>query len=410
MTNTLGNYNPTFFANEALIQLFKALGMAGRVHRGQEAERNTTGRELGDTINIRRPSHFTAEDHVAGVGSSDQDLVGQNVQIVLNNHKEVKFKVTDVELAYTSERIINEHIAPAAYALADKIDQDLHDLGDKVGPKSFISGSTSSNWITGPRKTLRNNHVPMQPGMIHYLVDSGVEAAFLDLGIFHEARITGEGNNTQALMNGSLGVRFGIETFATQNADVTKALLASTATASGGGGDNVLAINNGSNYEANVDTVLMDGGTGSETLKIGDTFSIAGDRTTYILTADTTLSTGAGSFTFYPALRQNTLDDAVVTFNLLNSIEEAENLRNLMFHRNAFALAFAPLPTTGDDKGAQISTVTDPVSGLSVRARMFYDGDTATNKIALDALYGTQTLDPMLATRVIRATTTAPSD
>lgn len=409
MANTLGNYNPEFYAQEALIQLYKALGMAGRVHRGAEQERNGAGRSLGQTINLKRPTKFTAQDHVVNVGSTAQDVVGENIAIVLNNHKEVKYKLTDRELAYTSEQIITDHITPAAYALADKIDQDLHALGSRIGPKAFISGTAGSNFITGPRKVLRNNEVPMDAGMIHYLVDSGLEAAFLDLGIFHEARITGAGANEAALMNGSLGQRFGVEVFATQNADVDVSALSSTATASAGTGDRVLAVNNVGGYSANTSTIAVDGGNTTQTFQIGDTFTVAGDPTVYTLTANTTLSTGAGTITFYPALRRNTADDAVVTFALLNAIEEAAHVRNLMFHRNAFALAFAPLPMTGDGRGAEMATVTDPNTGLSVRARMWYDGDTASNFVALDALYGTQVLDPMLGVQVKRAANVYPA-
>lgn len=402
MANVLGNYNPEFYANQALTQLFKALGMAGRVHRGAEEERNGAGNQKGDTINLKRPTHFTAQTHVAGTGTTAQDVVGENVQIVLNNHQEVKYKLTDRELAYTTDQIITDHITPAAYALADKIDQDLHVLGAKVGPKAFLSGAASSTFITGPRKVLRNNEVPLD-GNIHYLIDSGLEAAFLDLGIFHEARVTGEGSNQDALMNGTLGQRFGVEVFATQNADVPVSALSSTATASAGTGDTLLAVNNPSGYEANVSTIAVDSGTSVETLQIGDTFTVAGDPTVYILTANTTLAAGAGSLSFYPALRRNVADNAVVSFATLNAVEEAAHTRNLMFHKNAFALAFAPLPMTGDGSGAQIATVTDPITGLSVRARMFYDGNTATNFVALDALYGTQVLNGQLAVQVKRA-------
>ena len=52
MANTLGNYNETFFAQEALIWLRNNLGFAGRVFRGMEDERNTRSR--GDTIQMRR--------------------------------------------------------------------------------------------------------------------------------------------------------------------------------------------------------------------------------------------------------------------------------------------------------------------------------------------------------------------
>lgn len=409
MANTLGNYNPEFYAQEALIQLFKALGMSGRVHRGAEQERNGSGNQKGDTINLKRPTKFTAQTHVAGTGSTAQDVVGENIAIQLNNHQEVKYKLTDRELAYTTEQIITDHITPAAYALADKIDQDLHALGSRVGPKAFVSGTASSAFITGPRKVLRNNEVPMDAGMIHYLIDSGMEAAFLDLGIFHEARITGAGENTAALMNGSLGQRFGVEVFASQNADTDVAALTSSATASTGAGDKIGAVNNAAGYDANVSTIAVDGFNLAETTQIGDTFRIAGDPTVYTLTAATTFAAGAGNLTFYPALRRNVLDNAVVTLVQLNAIEEAAHLRNLMFHRNAFALAFAPLPMTGDGRGAQMATVTDPITGLSVRARMWYEGATGTNFVALDALYGTQVLDPMLGVQVKRATSVYPA-
>jgi hypothetical protein len=409
MANTLGNYKPEFYAQEALIQLFKALGMSGRVHRGAEQERNGSGNQKGDTINLKRPTKFTAQTHVAGTGSTAQDVVGENIAVVLNNHQEVKYKLTDRELAYTTEQIITDHITPAAYALADKIDQDLHLLGARVGPKAFVSGTATSTFITGPRRVLRNNEVPMDLGMIHYLIDTGMEAAFLDLGIFHEAQITGQGTNQAALLNGSLGQRFGVEVFATQNADVDVAALSSTATASAGAGDKIGAVNNAAGYDANFSTIAVDGFTGTETTQIGDTFRIAGDPTIYTLTAATTWVAGAGNLTFYPPLRRNVVDNAVVTLIQLNAIEEAANVRNLMFHRNAFALAFAPLPMTGDGRGAEMATVTDPITGLSVRARMWYEGATGTNFVALDALYGTQVLDPMLAVQVKRATSVYPA-
>lgn len=404
MANVLGNYNVTFFANEALVQLYKALGMAGRVHRGAEAERNGAGRELGDTINMKRPSHFTAAQHVAGTGTTAQDLVGQNVSMSLDQHQEVKFKITDRELAYTSEKIINDHIKPAAYALADKIDNDLLSLGAKVGPKSFISGTASSSFITGPRKTLRGNNVPMDS--IHYAIDTGLEAAFLDMDIFHRADSAGPGINQEALLRGSLGVRFGVETFVTQNADVAGPTMASTVTASAATGDEAFTVNGA--VAPNVASIVLAGGTGTETVSVGDTFTVAGDETTYILTGAGTVSSGALTIAFYPALRKAAGNGVVVTFNNLNAIEEAANVRNLMFHRNAFALAFAPLPRTGDGRGADIETVVDEVSGVAVRARMYYDGDTATNFVALDALYGMQVLDGQMATQVIRAASVYP--
>ena len=77
MSNTLGVYNPIFYAQEALILLEKALGMAGRVHRGYDEERRTFLK--GETINIRKPSTFTAQN----APSSAQDLDTGTVSLVL---------------------------------------------------------------------------------------------------------------------------------------------------------------------------------------------------------------------------------------------------------------------------------------------------------------------------------------
>ena len=56
MSNAFGNYNEIFFAQEALLVLHKALGMAGRVFRGYDP----SPQAYGDTIRLRRPTAFTA--------------------------------------------------------------------------------------------------------------------------------------------------------------------------------------------------------------------------------------------------------------------------------------------------------------------------------------------------------------
>ena len=64
MSNTLGNYDPIFYAQEALIALNKALGMAGRVHRGYDPN----PQQKGSVINITRPSVFEATEVNTGTG------------------------------------------------------------------------------------------------------------------------------------------------------------------------------------------------------------------------------------------------------------------------------------------------------------------------------------------------------
>lgn len=401
--NQLGFFNPEFFANEGLTVLFETLGMANRVYRGLDMQRAGEGRGRGDTINIPRPSKFQAADFAAGVGTTTQSINAENVTVNLTQHKEVKFGVTDREIAYSGEQLIGQHIRSATHALAKEIDDDLHALGARVGPKAIVSGTDAVTFITGPRKVLRQNSAPAND--LHYIVDTGLEEGFLRDDIFISADKIGEGSNS-GLINGSLGRRFGVEVYCSNNSDTT--MDAMTSTAAHTGGDNVLAVNNSGGYAANVSSIALDGGNGTETIGVGDTFTIANDTTVYIITSNTTLASGAGTINFYPALRRPAADNAVVTFVKQNAVERASHFRNLMFHRNAFAIGFAPLPSTGETRGnaAQIATVSDEDTGLSLRARMWYDGATATNFVAFDVLYGVQVLDPMLAVRVLRSNST----
>jgi len=379
MANTLGNYNPIFYANEALIWLQKALGMAQRVHMGYDAERRSA--QQGQTISIRRPSTFTAQK-----GSiTSQDLNTQVVDITLDQRPEVRFELTDIELAYTGEQVVREHISPAAYALADQIDQDLAALYKDVPWLYDYGSATDHAVITGLYKKAFDNKVPTRDGLLHLQVDGTLQMGFQNSTTFHSSQVTGPGQN-DTLFNGTLGNRFGVEVFPNQNAPThTVGTVVS-------GADQAGALNGAAALGAT--SIVVDAfAVGGETLKAGDTFSIAGNTQNYAVTADVTLTGGAGTIQFTPPLVQAHADNDVVTVN----VQATGAVQQLLFHRNAFALAFAPLPR--NLPGIDVSVATDPVTGLSVRASRWADGVNKKTYISLDALYGVKTLDPNLAVR-----------
>jgi len=57
------------------------------------------------------------------------------------------------------------------------------------------------------------------------------------------------------------------------------------------------------------------------------------------------------------------------------------------------------LSEIGNQLGAKIATITDPVSGLSLRSRLYYIGNSSEVNVALDVLYGFKILDGDLACR-----------
>ena len=379
MSNTLGNYDPIFYAQEALIALNKALGMAGRVHRGYDPN----PQQKGSVINITRPSVFEATEVNTTTGGTTQELTPENVSITLDTWKEVKFSLTDKELTFTKEKIITDHITPAAYALADAIDLSLVGLYKKIPWKEAISATPVVTDITGVRRALFNNKVPMND--LHFMVDGDVEAGLLALSAFATADGSGQaGIDTQ--LRGSLGTRYGFEFFANQN---------TPAHTSGTMADTAGALN--ADADKGATSIVIKSLTDNQTLKIGDIIKITGDAQQYVVTADYTISS-ATTVAIYPALAKKNLADALVTVILPSGTGATKN-QCLAFHRHAFALAMAPLSDMGGRLGAQIATVADPVTNLSIRSRLWYEGDTSTVNGRPRMLSGAYRFEPDLAVR-----------
>jgi len=122
---------------------------------------------------------------------------------------------------------------------------------------------------------------------------------------------------------------------------------------------------------------------------------IAGSTQKYAITADATAGSNETICAISPGLVVAHADNAAVTVT-----QSAKTATNIAFHKNAFALAVAPLSTLGADVGgAQIFTATSPDNTLSIRARIYYVGNSSEVHVALDILYGYKTLDPNLACR-----------
>jgi hypothetical protein len=376
MSNNLNLYDPLFYANEALIQLHKALGMAGRVHRGYDKN----PQQKGSTIEINRPSTFSAQD----APSTAQDLNPGAVAMKLTNWKEVKFKLTDKELTFTTEKVITDHIVPMAYALADNIDSALCALAYKVPYFATKSAPATVADVTALRAKLFGNKVPLSdPNAVHVMVDGVAESELLALSAFTQNQGAGAAGVASQL-TGSLGTRFGMEFFSNQNV-VTQA--------AGTGADVAGAVNNAAGYAIGSTTIAVDGISAAAVLKAGTPFTIAGSSRSYVVDADATADgTGAiAALTIFPGLDAAVVDNAVVTFDI------AGHTKNVAFHRNAFALAMAPLTDIGNQLGAKVASVADPITGLALRSRLFYVGDSSTVYVALDVLYGVACLDERLA-------------
>ena len=379
MSNTLGSYDPLFYAQEGLKALQKALGLAPRVYRGYDK----TPQSKGSITSIRVPQVFTA----GSAPASATDIVSTTVQVTLSNWQEVKFALTDKDLTISANEIISEHIEPAVYALADDIDTKLADAMYEGSPWEVSnSGPAVPADVVSARTRLFNNAAPMNDDNIHFMVDGTIGGELLYNSAFAQWQGAGdEGVKTQ--LTGALGKRYGMHFFENQNAPThTKgALTAATPVIK-------------TTVAAGLKNVIIDCATTTGTMVIGDTFTIAGHTQAYVITADATAGSNEIDVFFSPGLQyEATAEDACV-------ISQNTGTQCLAFHRNYCALAMAPLSTMGGDLGgAQIESVYDPITNIGLRARKFYVGHTSTVYVAFDCLFGIKVLQPNLCVRMWNA-------
>lgn len=382
MSNSLNYYVPEFYANEALILLENALGMGTRVHRGYDTDRKSFRK--GEYVNIRKPSTLSAQNAPA----TAEDLDTGSVQVQLAYWREAKFKLTDKELSLSEDVLIEEHIAPAAYALAQDVDVKLAALYKDIPWYVDLNSTIALSDITDVYQVLFDNKVPLgNPNNVHYMMGGALQNGFQQLTAFNQWQGAGQvGVETQR--SGSLGIKFGMECFANQNVQSHTAGTCADATGAIDYGSGTTAV-----YKKGATMVHIDGVTDGGTWKAGDTFVITGNTQRYAVTADVTFTGGEGDVYFTPPLVADVDENTVVTGRV------DTHVANLAFHRNAFALVTAPLSTMGNELGAKIATVYNDKNGLSLRSRIYYVGNSSEVHVALDILYGVKTLDPNLAVR-----------
>lgn len=386
MANSLGNYNPIFFAQNALDVLQVRMGLANRVYMGFDEERRASNQ--GDTIRIRRPTRFTAA--AAPLGSAT-DLNPDSLTLTLNNWYETRFALRDDEFAFTQERIIRDHIGPAAASIAKQIDTSLVALTTGFGAvrKNATAPTITVADIAGVQKLLNDMKCPTDDveNMFWMLGSAEQEALLNNTTVASWAN--GGATALPTIQSGAIGQRYGFNFFLNQNR--------STTVPTGGG---VIGgtpfVNNASGYAKGTTTFNLDTAATSGTLKVGDAIKFANHDSYYYVTANATASSGAiTGVTITPGLREAVVDNEAITV-----IQPASGTyvgTGLAFHRNSMALAFGTLPDFSQGitrvQSAEVATVSDPITGLSVRATMWYDASLKKFFVSLDALWGVLMLD-----------------
>jgi P22 coat protein - gene protein 5 len=292
-------------------------------------------------------------------------------------------------------------LRPQMRTLSSVVEADLLSRAYKTVPNLVgTAGSVPTTMKTYAQARAKLEAYLTPPGMRSVIFSSNANTELVDASkaLFHAGSQIERG-----FLRGSLGEAQGADFYEHQSVP------------SHTNGSQVTALQTAAAGAEGATSIAVDTGTGTNTVKAGSVFTfpgvyavhpLTGVATTtlqqFTVTADLTLSAGAGTLSFYPALKASApnktvsalpADNAVLTWVGAASTSYAQNL---MFHRDAFTTAFAPLPVLASCEGY---TARLP-SGVSVRVMTFGDGNNDYERTRIDVLYGFTAVRPLWAARI----------
>ena len=215
MANTF--LTTSVIAREALMVLRNNAVMANLVHRDFS---NEFVGGVGDTITVRTPASFTANEFSTAITVQDATEVG--VEVKMDKLLDVSFAVTAKELSLNIVDFSNELLVPAMQAFANKIDGYLIAAAKTAAGttrKVTQASAVTKADVIGARKFLTSAGAPLTDRRFVYNTDT--EADLLGIDAFTSAEKVGDEGT--ALREASLGRKMGLDFYVDQNMDsVTK--------------------------------------------------------------------------------------------------------------------------------------------------------------------------------------------
>mgnify|MGYP003291176171 CR=1 FL=1 len=206
MANTI--LTPDIIAREALMVLRNNAVMANLVYRDYSAD--FVG-AVGDTITVRKPATFVANEYNGSI--SVQDATESGVAVKMDKHLDVSFAVTSKQMTMDIADFSKQLLVPAMQAFADKVDKYLLALeAEATARHAHSSGAIAPTDLIAARKFLTENAAPMADR--RFAVGATAEADLLSNELFVSAEKVGD---TAALKEASLGRKFGMDIYVDQN-------------------------------------------------------------------------------------------------------------------------------------------------------------------------------------------------
>lgn len=233
MANTF--LTPDIIARAALATLYETTVMSNLVYRDYESE----FQNVGDTITIRKPATFTAQEYNRSSGITVQNATETGVPLTLNHFADVSFAVTSEDLTLNIVDFAAQLLNPAMEAISQKIDRDImalvndivQEVGVVGGTNPPLPGTNAYAW-DNPRvaidagRVLTQRNVP--PNGRRLVVGPITAAEWMGDDLFNRADARGD---TEGLREANLGRRvFGFDPYQTQNVIAPSAVSGASST------------------------------------------------------------------------------------------------------------------------------------------------------------------------------------
>ena len=387
---------------KALEILENSLTLTRNVNRAYDDSFAVEGAKIGSTLRIRLPDRALV---TSGAALQVQDDNEQYTTLTVSNQAHIGVNFTTAELTMQLDDFAERVLKPRVSQLASYVDADVANayksIYQAVGTPGTTPG-TSAVLLAGHQKlnemaaSQSNRYVTVNPAGNAGLVE-GLK------GLFNPVSTISRQFKTGMMGEGVLGydeinMSQSIQTFTTGSRSGT-------------------ILVNGAVSTQGATTISFDGGTGSATVAVGDTFTIAGVYSVnpqtrqstgslqqFVVTAAATASSGSWTnVSISPAIYTSShalatvdsfpADNAAITF--LGSASTAYP-QNLVYQKDAitFATADLLLPQGVDMASRQVH------NGISLRVVRQYDINNDRMPCRIDVLYGYSVIRPQAAVRM----------
>jgi len=423
MPNTI--LNPSIIAKAAVRILDNELVMGKRVYRGYEDEfgKKINGYEPGDTISIRKPNQFTVRSTIT---ASVQDVTEGKLTMTANQVRGVDFGFTSQQLTLNISELSERVIKPAMVQLANAVDAaimaEFFRIPNWVGQPATGADAIVDSFAKFARATERLDQyaVPQDDRSAVLSPESHWGLAGSQTALFLQS--VGQ----PAYRTGEIGVIGGVSTYMSQNVPTFANGTGADASAQVDGAAQNVTYANVLNTESvpGTQTLNLKGfGASVLTIPAGTVFTIAGvfavnpvtkavlpflQHFTTVTATSSVITTGLAAVVITPAIITSGAFQSVSAAPadsanvVIAGAASGAYRQNLVFHKNAFALAMVPMVKPA---GA-VDVARESYKGISVRLVPYYDGTNDVSNWRCDVLFAVKTVDPRLAVRLTGGTST----